>query len=239
MNNKNNNMKKEEAESVRFELSEATAKKAKIKSVLSTIADTVSLCITVPIFAFLIMCSFSFAVTRKNVGVPMAFGFSIISISSESMLNSGFDVGDKAFVRRVDNYKVGDFVVFFDYVDPNCSSPEKVTPDLVPYKKPRTSRIVFHEIIEIITDTNGKNWYRTKGTNNLLPDGNLIYENYLIGKHVKFPNWILSIADFATTLKGVCILVVIPCCVIVFKDCMTLTDSIAELQRLKKSHMKK
>jgi len=201
------------------------------------ITQTVGICILLPILIFAFTCSLSMVITRKTKGVPMVFGYALITISSGSMKDAGFEIGDKAFIKenKIENYKKGDYIAFFDYVDPNCSNPESVTKETVPSIKAKTSRIVFHEVLEIKKDINGKNWYITKGTNNQSIDGNIIYQEYIIGKHVKTSDSFLNFITFATSIKGVLLFVVLPCSIIVFKDCMTLISIAFEAYENKKA----
>lgn len=137
-------------------------------------------------------------------------------------------------LNAIKNYKTGDYIAFFDYVDPNCESPIEVTNKNKPVSKAKTSRIVFHEIIEIRKDINGKNWYITKGTNNQTIDGNIIYQDYVIGEYVKTSDSFLNFITFATSIKGVLLFVVFPCSIIIFKDCMTLINIAFEAYENKK-----
>ena len=46
----------------------------------------------------------------------MAYGYSLIEISSESMQSAGFNKNDKAFIKRkpAQEYVCGDYIAFFD-----------------------------------------------------------------------------------------------------------------------------
>lgn len=210
--------------------------KSKDKYKWQRITQIVGICFLLPILIFAFMCSLSMVISRKTKGVPLVFGYALITISSGSMKDAGFEVGDKAFIKtkNIKDYKIGDYIAFFDYVDPNCSSPQNVTKECKPSSKASTSRIVFHEIIEIRKDVNGKNWYITKGTNNQTIDGNIIYQEYIIGEFVKTSHSFISFITFATSIKGVLLFVVLPCGIIVFKDCMTLINIAFEVYESKK-----
>ena len=200
------------------------------------IVQIVGISILLPILILAFACCISMVVTRKTKGVPMVFGYALITISSGSMKDAGFEIGDKAFIKtnKIENYKIGDYIAFFDYADPDCLNHNYVTKDNKPSKKAQTSRIVFHEIVEIRKDVNGKNWYITKGTNNQSIDGNIIYQEYIIGEYVKASDSLISFITFATSLKGVLLFVVLPCSIIVFKDCMTLINIAFEVYENKK-----
>lgn len=201
------------------------------------ITQTVGICFLIPILIFAFACSLSLVITRNTKGVPMVFGYALITVSSGSMRDAGFEVGDNAFIKNqsIENYKIGDYIAFFDYVDPNCQNPLEVSKENRPSSKAKTSRIVFHEIIEIRKDVLGYNWYITKGTNNSTLDGNIIYENYIIGEYVKTSDSFLNFITFATSIKGVLLFVVFPCSIIIFKDCMTLINIAFEAYENKKN----
>ena len=190
------------------------------------ILKIVSICFVTTLLVFVFICMSSLIINKKTKGIPMIFGYSLIFVSSESMVDAGFNVKQREFIKecKADNYKIGDFIAFYDFVDPKCDSPDKVTNDLEPSKKAKTTRIVFHEIVDIYKDSNNKLWFKTKGTNNLTPDSNIIYENYVIGKHIESSKGVLSFIEFATSLPGTLLFVVLPCSIIAFKDCWVLIN---------------
>lgn len=126
----------------------------------------------------------------------------MITVVSRSMRDAGFEVGDKAFIKQVaaNELAVGDYIAFFDYVDPDRPRPSTIANGEKPTSNPRKNRIVFHEIIKIETDGNG------------------------IVKFFKFVN--------STT--GIVLLVVIPCVIILFRDCYELMSMIFEYSDEKK-----
>lgn len=199
---------------------------------IKKVSNIFLLCLFIPIFIVAALCSGSILYSKINFGVPMVLNYSVITISSGSMVDAGFNVGEKFVIKKETDYSVGDNIAFFDYVDPNCSSPLFVSITNKPVEKARTQRIVFHEIIEIFKDSNGKKWYRTKGSNNAYADYNIIYENYVIGKNVVLNETLLNIINEVCSIKGAIIFIVIPCLIIIAKDCYTLSELIIQLQSI-------
>ena len=215
-------------------------KESKEISLLFKIVNIGLYCLLIPALILFFAMSISFIVTKKQTGIPMFLNHAVLTVSSGSMVDNGFEIGDQILIKKVDsnNYKVGDFVAFFDYEDPNCSSPDMASQTLVPRKKANTSRKIFHEIIEIITDSNGNKWFRTKGSNNALPDGNIIYQNYLIGKYQSSSKSLNNLISFIFSINGALIFVVLPCGIILCKDSFDLACIIIDIQRRKKKMLK-
>lgn len=189
-----------------------------------------------PILIFATCFSLSLIITKITKGVPMVFGYAMITVVSGSMRDAGFEVGDKAFIKQTaaNELAVGDYIAFFDYVDPAHPCPATIANGEKPTSNPRKNRIVFHEIIKIETDANGDLWFRTKGTDNPSADNNVIYQDYVIGKHVDDGNGIVKFFKFVNSTTGIVLLVVIPCVIILFRDCYELMSMIFEYSDEKK-----
>ena len=181
-----------------------------------------------PVLIFAMFFSISLIITRATKGVPMVLGYAMVTINSGSMTDAGFEVGMKTFIKSqpLEEYQVGDYVAFFDYVDASCPTPPTVANGDTPTSNPNKNRIVFHEIVEIITDANGNLWYKTKGTNNSMIDKNIIYQDYLIGEYVQEQNFITQIMSFITSTAGILVLIALPCTIILFRDCYELINLI-------------
>lgn len=189
-----------------------------------------------PILIFATCFSLSLIITKITKGVPMVFGYAMITVVSGSMRDAGFEVGDKAFIKQVaaNELAVGDYIAFFDYVDPDHPRPSTIANGEKPTSNPRKNRIVFHEIIKIETDANGDLWFRTKGTDNRSADNNVIYQDYVIGKHVDDGKGIVKFFKFVNSTTGIVLLVVVPCTIILFRDCYELMSMIFEYSDEKK-----
>ena len=185
----------------------------------------------------LILCIFfasSLIITKKTKGIPMIAGYSLVKISSGSMRDYGFEIGDFAMIKQqksIDDYKVGDYIAFFECVDSNVQNHFQANESgLEPTKDPRASRIIFHEIMSIVTDNNGKKWFITKGVNNKYNDVHPIYEDYVIGKYKENLDGLANFIKFLLSIKGALLVIVLPCSIIVFKDCLVLVNLIFEIQ---------
>lgn len=194
----------------------------------------------------LILCIFfasSLIITKKTKGIPMIAGYSLVKISSGSMRDYGFEIGDFAMIKQqksIDDYKVGDYIAFFECVDSNVQNHFQANESgLEPTKDPRASRIIFHEIMSIVTDNNGKKWFITKGANNKYNDPFAIYEDYVIGKYQEKLAGLANFIKFLLSIKGALLVIVLPCSIIVFKDCLVLVNLIFEIQDDKKQKKNK
>ena len=202
------------------------------KRILNLVLDIVLF----PILIFATCFSLSLIITKITNGVPMVFGYAMITVVSGSMRDAGFEVGDKAFIKQTEanELAVGDYIAFFDYVDPAHPRPATIANGEKPTSNPRKNRIVFHEIIKIETDANGDLWFRTKGTNNASADYNVIYQDYVIGKHVDDGKGIVKFFKFVNSTTGIVLLVVVPCTIILFRDCYELMTMVFEYSDEKK-----
>ena len=199
--------------------------------------------ILIPLLILCIFFASSLIITKKTKGIPMIAGYSLIKISSGSMRDYGFEIGDFAMIKQqksIDDYKVGDYIAFFECVDSNVQNHFQANESgLEPTKDPRASRIIFHEIMSIVTDNNGKKWFITKGVNNKYNDVHPIYEDYVIGKYKENLAGLANFIKFLLSIKGALLVIVLPCSIIVFKDCLVLVNLIFEIQDDKKQKKNK
>ena len=207
------------------------------------VVDRVFDYLLIPLLILCIFFASSLLITKKTKGIPMIAGYSLIKISSGSMRDYGFEVGDFAMIKQqksIDDYKVGDYIAFFECVDPNVQNQFQANESgLEPTKDPRASRIIFHEIMSIVTDNNGKKWFITKGVNNKYNDVHPIFEDYVIGKYKENLVGLANFIKFLLSIKGALLVIVLPCSIIVFKDCLVLVNLIFEIQDEKKQKKNK
>lgn len=202
------------------------------KRIINLILDV----IVFPILIFSSIFSLSLVITKQTKGVPMVFGYAMITVVSGSMQDAGFNVGDSAFIKQVDTsqLELGDYIAFFDYVDPDHPTPATVANGKKPTSSPKKDRIVFHEIVEIQVDANGDYWFRTKGTNNAGADYNIIYQDYVIGRYIEDGNALVGFMKFIHSSVGIIVLVAAPCAIILFRDCYELITIVWEYSDEKK-----
>lgn len=176
-------------------------------------------------------------VSRVNGTVPTFAGYSLMRISSGSMEESGFDVGDNIVVKAVDvnTLRVGDNIAFYVYKDSystfNRETSTKLNLDNTkikydinflnffgfPSKEIKQavkadSTIVFHQISAIYQDQNGQKWFETKGTSNVGVDNWMTNEAYVVGIHNNsaFAKGLVVLLNYLTKNTNFLLLVLIP-----------------------------
>ena len=197
--------------------------------------------VIIPFLVVVIAIIGSLLITKKSQGVSMIGNYAVVNIASSSMVDAGFEVGDFAFIKRndVDAYKVGDYVAYFNCVDPLVKSPAEANASSAqPTKDPRSSGVVFHEIVKIEEDASGKKWFTTKGTNNDYNDPLFVNEIYVIGSYQPKLDGLANFIKFMLSITGTLIIVVLPCSIIIFKDIMELFSICYEIKDSKKTHKK-
>lgn len=203
-------------------------KKLAVKKTLNVIANVVFyLIIALCVFYAIIL----FTSQNKNKLNPI-FGHSLVIITSNSMNNSGFEVGDITVVKnsRVNNVKVGDVIAFYnyDYNIKNLPLTYKTLEEYGTLKKNRNfgsdkkeinfqvkngTNIWFHEIIDIRVDENETLWFKTKGSSNPEADVNWIKESCVLGVNVASKTTV-NVLTFVFGPWGVVLFVELPCAII-------------------------
>ncbi len=166
------------------------------------------------------------------------FGYSFMVIASESMVASGFNVGDVVSVRAVNTktLKRGDVIAF--YVNRNSySSFRTYESELVWHdnkinveyldsfenffgqtnadmdKASKTNcKLVFHQIVEIYEDEAGVRWFETKGTSNPGNDTWYIKETLVVGiyDNSDISLFLSGFLQKLSTIEGIILCVVMP-----------------------------
>ncbi len=163
--------------------------KTKLQKVLSIITNFIC--------GFVILaCAFLFVgtINAKIQRIPPSFaGFSSMLISSGSMTESGFAIGDRVIVKAVDTHtlKDGDIIAFYvhsnTYSNFNINNCRKINADSIDKLKYKVTfskffgnqneyikkaaalncAIVFHHILGVYEDANGTRWFKTYGSTNV------------------------------------------------------------------------
>ena len=83
------------------------------------ILDTVTNVLIIPVLVLSVICSIVMINAKRNNSVPNLFGYSLVTILSESMLDSGFEVDDTVMVKKEDaeEIKVGDIIAYYRYIE--------------------------------------------------------------------------------------------------------------------------
>ena len=93
-------------------------RKHNIYSVLGIIGDI----LFYPIIILCLLCCLAIYSDKQSGKVPNIFGYSMVSIKSESMTNSGFKVRDIVFLHKANagQLRAGDIIGFYYYYDEAC-----------------------------------------------------------------------------------------------------------------------
>ena len=83
------------------------------------VLDSVTNIIIIPILVLSVICSIVMINAKRNNSVPNIFGYSLVTILSESMVESGFDVDDTVMVKKIetDEIQIGDVIAFYRYIE--------------------------------------------------------------------------------------------------------------------------
>lgn len=136
---------------------------------------------------------------RRNDDGFVGYG----TVQSGSMEASGLYIGDVVKVTPQESYGKGDIIVFY-------RAPQH-------YDQPYDSKlhgeyeIWIHEVIDVKVDSLGRNAYLTKGSSNATDDGYYVPQDYVLGKGKKLSSTAISVISFITSVKGIILLVEVPC----------------------------
>lgn len=184
---------------------------------------------------------FSFTtIVGKLHNTPTSFmGYSIMQISSGSMVNSGFNIGEKIVVKsvQISTLGVGDYIAFYvfeqNYREFDERSATLITKfeNKAKYKlnigllfgfwpneikmaaKPENhSQIVFHQITKVYKDQNDCLWFKTKGSSNSNEDIWAINEKLVVGVYDNglFSKVVMFILNIVTSSVGLIFTFLLP-----------------------------
>lgn len=215
----------------------------------------------IPIILVAIISAASMINAKGNNKVPKLFGYSAVSIMSNSMKASGFEVGDVALIKetKVNQLKRGDIIAFYyRYVqdlnqpisdadnsfaytwDEKQSASDIVTGSEKSYIEDAAitnTKMYFHKIVDIkIESETGRLWFKTKGTSNDYSDQYWINQGYVIGEYAKSLGFLSKFISFAGSIQGIIWLVEVPCGIVLI---LLVTTFINQLDEMLKSKNKK
>ena len=83
------------------------------------ILDTVTNIIIIPILVLSVICSIVMINAKRSNNVPNLFGYSLVTILSGSMENSGFHEDDTVIVKDINTseIEVGDIIAYYTYIE--------------------------------------------------------------------------------------------------------------------------
>lgn len=226
--------------------------KSLLEKIFSGIFDAI--CVVLIILS-VYMCYTNISAKIQKVN-PSIAGFTNMRIASESMVNSGHNIGDIIMVRAVDpdTLKVGDKIAYYvsalntarflstkhtkvenSQIVNNVYKTDLKTLLAIPsaeIKKEaaRNSKQVFHHIVAIYEDKNGLRWFKTKGSSNPTEDTYYICETTIIGVYddSAFSKTIANVLGTISTTSGLIICLIVP---LLLLTIMILPSCIKDIHR--------
>ena len=223
-------------------------KKTKKENTLYTLLGKIGDILLVPVFIVSLLVSTFILFQNKGDTVPSVFGVSIVKVLSGSMRKSGFQIGDKVFVQKVDtktlwgSYEGGDIIAFFsceDAVDKplvktkldSVDQELEVTKDITGRRslqevQGKGYKVIFHQIVGVYQDETGARYFKTRGTSNGSDDAILIRQDFVLGKYMNTPEWIRSALSWISSSAGMITLVCVPLGIMVIFQGLALIEQI-------------
>ena len=130
-------------------------------------------------------------------------GYRLGIVQSESMKDSGLEVGDIVFIESKNSYNVGDIIAFY-------RTPSNYEKDPSEVEDLDKKQIWIHEIIDIKFE-NGTYYYLTKGSSNTNDDGYYVPYSYVIGIGKPLNAFWNSTISFIISRVGIICLIIVPC----------------------------
>lgn len=215
--------------------------------VLGTIADI----IMYPVLIISLLSAFFMLINNRHSSLPSAFGFSVVKVLSESMVERGFEVGDVVFVKKTDvaTLKVGDVVAFYKHVDDCDRALQSDFVDKSEYDgtnlgqqiqgrttakqlREKNERVYFHRIKNIaVLPQDGTLFFETAGSktenteNDYMSDG-WIRSDFIVGEYVNTPRFVRDAMKFCASSTGMICLVVVPLSILVLLECLSIVEQV-------------
>ena len=215
----------------------------------------------IPIILVAILSAVSMLNAKNNNRVPSLFGYSAVTILSDSMEASGYSVGDVVLIKKtkINSLQRGDIIAFYYRYVQDLNKPisdsdnsfaatwdgKTKASDIVSGSEKSyindaantNTKIYFHEIVDIkIEAKTGRLWFKTKGTSNLTNDQYWIDQGYVIGEHAKSLGILSRIITFTGSTNGIIWLVEVPCGIILI---LLVTSFINQIDQAMKNKVKK
>lgn len=236
-------------------------KKSREKSFYKAISIITDILI-IPIIFVAILSAVSMLNAKNNNRVPSLFGYSAVTILSDSMEPSGYNVGDVVLIKevKINELRRGDIIAFYYRYVQDLNKPISDTDNSFAYTWDENSmpasdivsgseknyindasntstKIYFHEIVDIkIEAETGRLWFKTKGTKNVSADQYWIDQGYVIGEHAKSLGILSKIITFTGSISGIIWLVEVPCGIILI---LLVTSFINQLDQALKNKKNK
>lgn len=228
-------------------MEKAKLSKAKRAARARRIVNTIVNVLLLPVVAVIIFMSVSVLVAYVNKTVPSFFGYSLISISSKSMENSGFNVGEIVIIQKAkpEAIEKGDYICYYKYATKSVVSARTLDEAVTTHttnkgagfsfaslfgvpttteKKAAANQsvLIFHEVVDVRVDENGHRWFQTKGTSNYSEDSYYISQDVVVGVHHNNAGVILNAMSWLYQNNLYALVILIPVLIV----CVVLTINI-------------
>jgi len=212
-----------------------------------------------PVILIALFCCLVLSVDKVANRVPNILGVCVVSISSGSMVDGGFNVGDIVFLTHIEpqELRAGDIIAFYNYSDPTdveidednatlVQSYDRINDIASTYVLPESTQekvdirkdideinsnhsVFFHRIVKIFVSDDGTLFFQTQGDSNANPETYLVCENYIVGEYVYTPVWLRGIFSFITTPSGILMLILLPLSILVMFILFSIIEQISNL----------
>lgn len=212
-----------------------------------------------PIILISLLCCVVLYIEKSENKVPSILGVSVVCISSGSMVDGGFNVGDIVFLSHVStqDLRAGEIIAFYYYMDPldqnvredaflvqdydtatgiaseyNLPMPtmeKSSNRNTVDTISSRNVKVYFHRIVNIFATEDGTLFFETQGDSNGGPDAYLICEDYVVGEYSYTPVWLRTVFNFATTTTGVFLLIFLPLSILILFMMFSIIEQISNI----------
>lgn len=165
---------------------------------------------------------------KKPNQVNGVFGYSFAVVQSPSM-RPLLEVGDLVIIKNTntDNLKVGDIIVFYDYVDTHDAGLDLESINTEEYEdQPRTdqslnrdtakqasesgNKLIIHRIVAVYKDQYNVRFFETKGDNNNSADSNKIREDFVCAKYLQSGGFVQGVFQFVASPTGLIVVIILP-----------------------------
>ncbi|MDD4408722.1 MAG: hypothetical protein PHC47_02620 [Clostridia bacterium] len=203
---------------------------------------------------------------REENKIYVFFGYSFAVIQSDSMIDAGFNPGDKVVIQQVktDDLRIDDIILFYRYMDTcDIDLPKQDISDIIDeYKEPETidenaeifeertptaeilnkkNALVFHKVVGIFVDDYGVRFFQTQGESekNLSPDPLLIREDLVAGEHCETAKLLNFFLKLTASPWGIMLLMSVPFLILMVSYISSLWGEVAVMNMLKGLRKKK
>ena len=131
------------------------------------------------------------------------------------------DSFDEELYENVQNAQVGEKILGTNYIK---SAVPQNRHDLDYVRDQSSTKVYFHQIVQIKIDTSGTIFYITKGTYN--DSTETVREDLVAGKYLPTAKWLTDVVSFCSSTEGMIALVVAPISFIVLIELLSILEQI-------------